>query len=195
MESLYADLRAIAASYCGAGTYGTIQPTVIVHEAYLKLAGFEARKRDPLAADAAADPWQNRQHFLAVAATAMRQVVVDHARRLRASKRHPEESGGGNRVFIDLAMQPADDSGRSSSTLDLVELDDALGCLEAADPRAARVVELRFFAGMTVEETAGAMGLSRTSVEVSWRAARAWLLAQLQPDEAGNRNDESRYQH
>ncbi len=171
---LYHELRAIAASYCRPGVSGTLQPTVIVHEAYLKLAGFASR------ANRGTHPWRNREHFLAAAATAMRQVLIDYARKQRAQKRSPE--GPGQRVDVELVV--TSDSARSAShaSLDAVELDDVLGQLESADPRAARVVELRFFGGLTVDETAGVLGLSRTSVEESWRTARAWLLSRLQPD-------------
>lgn len=183
---LYDDLRAIAASYCLPGTSGTIQPTVVVHEAYLKLAGFEARTPRTDGPADAGPVWQDREHFLAVAATAMRQVLVDYARRRRSVKR--AGSGEGARVDLDLAAA-GQGAASGSPMVDVVELDDALRGLEAVDPRAARVVELRYFAGMTVEETGRTLGLGRTSVEASWRVARAWLLSQMHPEGCGDRQD------
>lgn len=166
-----------------------MQPTVVVHEAYLKLAGFELRAQRSADGRAAGSAWNDREHFLAVAATAMRQVLVDYARRRRSAKRAGQTEG--ERVELDLAASTGDRIVAAGSTLDVVELDDALRGLEAVDARAARVVELRFFAGMTVDETARAMGLGRTSVESSWRSARAWLLTQLHPTGCREESDET----
>jgi RNA polymerase sigma factor (TIGR02999 family) len=188
--ALYSELRAIAAKYCQHGTSGTLQPTMIVHEAFLKLAAFETRAKGKVGDGGSIEPWQDREHFLAVAATAMRQVLIDYARKRRSAKR--ASNGDGERVELTLVAAGPSNASAAASMLDVVELDDALRSLEAADPRAARVVELRFFAGMTIEETARAMGLGRTSVEESWRTARAWLLTQLHPDGGTDARDGTR---
>jgi RNA polymerase sigma factor (TIGR02999 family) len=130
-----------------------------VHEAFLKLA------------DENATPWKDRAHFFAVAATAMRQILTDHARARAAQKR-----GGGNweKVTLDEAVL-----GGEQRDIDLVALDEALTELAAYDERKHRVVELRFFGGLTVEEVAGLLALSTTTIESEWRAARAWLGMRL----------------
>ncbi|MFO0826771.1 MAG: ECF-type sigma factor [Phycisphaerales bacterium] len=160
---VYERLRAIAGSYFRGRLDQTLQPTALVHEAFLKL--FPAEGATPTAAN-------DREHFLALAATVMRQILVDQARRRRATKR------GGDRERMELddaqAVQAADPEGDR-----LVELSDALERLGRADPRRARVVELRFLAGMSVEETARSLGVSERTVEGDWRAARAWLEATL----------------
>jgi len=182
-EALYPVLHAIASTYCQPGVSGTLQPTVIVHEAYLKLANFAAQA--PKDGVEAPGPgwWKDREHFLAVAATAMRQVLVDYARRRKTLKRSGDSAA--QRLDVSLLVnEPATGTG-AHSMLDVVELDDALRYLENADPRAAQVVILRFFGGLTVDETARVMGLGRTTVEESWRTARAWLLTQLQHDQHG----------
>ncbi|MEZ6164178.1 MAG: sigma-70 family RNA polymerase sigma factor [Phycisphaerales bacterium] len=155
---VYDELRQISGSVMrNQASSHTLQPTALVNEAYLKLI------RAP-------EGFANRSHFLAVAATAMRQILTDHARRKRAAKR-----GGGARASgeVDQVAAP------SGQAIDTVALDDALRRLEALDPRRHRVVELRFFAGLTVEETADLLGLSRSTVEADWRSARAWLAVEL----------------
>lgn len=179
-EALYPVLHAIASTYCQPGVSGTLQPTVIVHEAYLKLATFAAQPPKPGAEGTDAVWWKDREHFLAVAATAMRQVLVDYARRRKALKRAGEFSA--ERADVDLLVSEPSLGRGGRSMIDVAELDDALRCLENADPRAAKVVVLRFFGGLTVDETARVMGLGRTTVEESWRTARAWLLTQLDHD-------------
>ncbi len=155
---VYAELRALAGSlFRGGRSDHTLQPTALVHEAYIKLV------------DQSGAEWNNRIHFFAVAATAMRQILSNHARAKRADKR----GAGWGRVTIDVA------SDTPSSAIDLVALDEALEHLVKIDPRMQRVVELRFFAGMTVEEVAKVLDVSKTTVEGDWRTARAWLKQEL----------------
>jgi RNA polymerase sigma factor (TIGR02999 family) len=156
---LYDELRKLARARMARLAPGqTLQPTALVHEAYARVIG-------------AADPgWDGRGHFFGAAAQAMRDILVDHARRKAALKR------GGDRARLelqefDLAIQPPGD--------DLVALDEALRRLEAEDPRKGQVVNLRYFAGLTAEETAGALGVSLGTVEREWRYVRAWLHTQL----------------
>ncbi len=139
----------------------TLQPTALVHEAYLKLV------------DQSRVHWQGRTHFLAVGAQAMRRVLVDHARGRKRLKR------GGDRQRIAL------DEGLALSTdrdEDLLAVDDALTKLAGLDPRQARIVELRFFAGMSVAEVAEVLGVSKRTVEAEWTAVKAWLRKEFEPD-------------
>lgn len=159
MPLVYEELRRLSGSMMRAQAAShTLQPTALVNEAYLKLLN-------------APEGYSNRAHFMAVAATAMRQILTDYARRKRAAKR----GGGDARAEGDVA-QVADPSGRG---FDPVALDDALTKLAALDPRRFRVVELRFFGGLAVEEVAEVMGVSRSTVEADWRSARAWLAVEL----------------
>jgi RNA polymerase sigma-70 factor (ECF subfamily) len=136
----------------------TLQPTALVNEAFLKLV------------DQTSIEWKNRAHFLAVAARAMRQILIDHARGRAAAKRGGELC----RVTMDQAVTPITDTDP-----ELLDLDDALHRLAAMDERQSKVVELRFFGGMTVEEVAHVLGVSKTTVEAEWRMARAWLRREL----------------
>jgi RNA polymerase sigma factor (TIGR02999 family) len=137
----------------------TLQPTALVHEAYLKLVD-QRRTR-----------WQNRAQFFAVASQLIRRILVDHARARAASKR-----GGGVRpLTLDAALVPA-----LERELDVVGLDAALSQLAALDPRQARLVELRFFGGLDVDETAEVLGVSAPTVKREWRTAKAWLYRELQ---------------
>ena len=136
----------------------TLQPTALVHEAYLKLVG-QTRV-----------DWQGRAHFLAFAAQAMRQILVDHARRHRAAKR------GGNRHRIALDDNLVIESSRN---VDLLALEDALTKLTKLDPRQAQMIELRFFGGLSIAEVAKVMGISKRSVEREWTMVRAWLRREL----------------
>lgn len=138
----------------------TLQATELVHEAYLKLLG-------PLHVD-----WQNRAHFLAVAARAMRQILVDHARR-----RHAEKRGGGME-HVTLGDAEAD---LSLPAEELLALDDALHRLEAVEPRLRRVVEYRFFGGLTEGEIAQVLGVTERTVQRDWVKARAWLHKEIYP--------------
>lgn len=155
---VYEQLRRIAASRLrGERVEHTLSPTALVHEVYLRLMGSEEV------------PWQNRVHFYAAAARGMRQVLIDHARRHRSDKR----GGKWQRVTLDDALR--DDS----SDVDFLDLHDALERLESLDPAGARIVELRFFAGLTLEDTANVLGLSRRKVAGDWAMARAWLSREL----------------
>lgn len=136
----------------------TLDATALVHEAYLRLV---ARPNVH---------WENRAHFFAAAAILMRHILVDHARRKRSLKRGgplPKLSLDASRVMV------------QDKQVDLLALDDALKQLEALDQRQCRVVELRFFAGLTVEEVADALGISPATVKTDWEMARAWLFARL----------------
>lgn len=154
---VYDELRELAAGiFRSQGPAHTLQPTALVHEAWLRLSRsprFELR---------------GRAEFRALAAGVMRHVLTDHARRRRADKR----GGGLNRTTF---VEVPDSS--SSEPVDLVALDDVLEQLAQVDPRQLRIVELRFFGGLAVEEVADALSLSKTTVEREWRAARAWLGA------------------
>lgn len=160
---VYDELRQIASRQLRQERGGhTLQATAVVHEAYLRLsghAGFE---------------WPSRAHFFAFAAHLIRRILVDHARHRNRAKR----GGGLERVTLaeaaDLSLERAPD---------LVALDEALTQLESLDPRKAAVVELRFFAGLTLDETAEQLGVSSETVGREWRRARAWLFDQLQPTE------------
>lgn len=156
---LYGELREIANRLLRSEAVGhTLQPTALVHEAWFKLAGPNAPR--PV----------DREHFLALAARAMRQVLVDHARRRRAVKR-----GG---TAIDLTI--ADDRlGFAIPLDDLIAVDDALTRLGERSERLARVVELRFFAGLSEDETARTLGVTTRTVQRDWAKARAWLHAEL----------------
>lgn len=137
----------------------TLQPTALVHEAYLQLV------------DADSIEWQDREHFIATAALAMRRALVDHGRKKAAQKR----GGGWDRTVLGdtLAM-----SGRS--VLDVLELEEVLSRLQSFDERKARVVELRFFGGLTNDEAARVLGVSSRTVEDDWYGARAWLMRELE---------------
>jgi len=136
----------------------TLQATALVHEAYLRLIG------------TAQPPWNDRQHFFRAAAEAMRRILIEHARKRGRAKR------GGTRVRVDLS---AADLGSEQDLDRLLALDDAFRRLEKEDPGAADVVRLRFYAGLSVEETAQATGLSERTVKREWAFARAWLYAAL----------------
>jgi RNA polymerase sigma factor (TIGR02999 family) len=161
MELVYAQLRALAASCSGQQRQDhTLQPTALVHEAFVKLV------QSPSA------HFNDRTHFFAVAAAAMRQILVDYARAERAAKRGGK--GEWQRVSIDHLNLPSDDN-----QLDLLALDEALTELERFDARMHRITELRFFGGLSVEEVSVITNLSKTTVESEWRVARAWLLARM----------------
>jgi RNA polymerase sigma factor (TIGR02999 family) len=159
---VYAELRRLAAHYLKGERPGqTLQPTALVHEAYLKLL-----KDRP-------ERWQNRAHFSAIAAHAMRQILIERARARDALKR----GGGQPRVTFEEGLSAA----APENPVDMLALDAALDRLAALDAGQARIVELRFFGGLSIEETAEAMKISPATVKRHWAAARAWLAKELEP--------------
>ena len=161
MPQVYAELRRLAAHYVRGERPGlTLQPTGLVHEAYLRLL-----KDRP-------ERWQNRAHFCAIAAHAMRQILIERARARDALKR----GGGQPRVTFDESLPAA----APEASMDLIALDAALERLAALDAGQARIVELRFFGGLSIEETAEATGVSPATVKRHWALARAWLARELQ---------------
>jgi RNA polymerase sigma-70 factor, ECF subfamily len=165
MPVVYDELRSLAARRLSGERDGhTLQATALVHEAYLRLAG----QQHP--------DWKNRAYFFGAVATIMRRILVDHARRRVRDKR-----GGGVMVVpLDQVAEPAVSSA-SDSGLDVEALDCALDKLGTVDARQARIVELRYFSGMTIEEIAEVMSLSPGTVKRDWMVARAWLFAELRP--------------
>lgn len=158
-ELVYADLRHIAQRHLRGGRDAAApQTTSLVHEAYLRLARPEA------------NDFKDRVHFFAVASRAMRQLLIDHARKRHAGKR------GGGEIAIELSAVEIAGEDRSG---ELLAVDDALKRLEAFDPRLAQVVEWRFFGGLTELEIAGALGMSERTVKRDWRRARAFLQREL----------------
>jgi RNA polymerase sigma-70 factor (ECF subfamily) len=156
--AVYHELRRLAAAYVRRERPGqSLQATALVHEAYLRLAG-------------AGTPWTDRQHFLGIAARSMRQILVERARARGAQKRW----GGMNRVTLTDTIAAA-----SHEDALLPALDEALSRLDAIDPEQAKIVELRYFAGLSIEETAAALGLSPATVKRRWTMARAWLFREL----------------
>jgi RNA polymerase sigma-70 factor (ECF subfamily) len=156
---IYRELRRLAARALRRERSGhTLQPTALVHEAYLRLID----QRDVT--------WQNRAHFFAVAAQAMRRILVDHARARERVKR------GGPQQQVPLLEDHAVHQARS---VDVLALDQALTRLDRIDPRQRQVVELRYFSGLSIEETAAAMDISPATVKREWTMARAWLHAEL----------------
>jgi RNA polymerase sigma factor (TIGR02999 family) len=156
---VYEELRKQATRYLRRERPGhTLQTTALIHEAYLRLV--DARDVD----------WQSRAHFFAIAANLMRRILVDHARRRDAGKR----GGDQVRLPLDEALAVADET-----DVDLLAIDEALDRLAAIDPQQARVVELRFFSGLSVEETAMALGVSPKTVKRDWAVARAWLRREI----------------
>lgn len=156
---IYEELRSMAARYLRREDPGhTLQPTALVHEAYLKLVD-QKRVR-----------WKNRAQFYGVAAQAMRRILLDHARSRNAAKR------GGGRTRVAVSDTPG---GAQPREVDLIALDQALTRLSALDEDQAKIVELRYFGGLTVDETAEVVGVSTATVERDWRSARAWLHREL----------------
>ena len=157
---VYQELRRLAASYLRRERQGyTLQPTALVHEAYLRLLKDKPGR------------WENRAHFCAIAAHSMRQILIERARARDAKKRGGER----HRVTLDEGLVAG--GGRS---IDLLALDQALERLAALDAEQARLVELRFFGGLTVEETAEAMSISPATVKRHWTVACAWLARELE---------------
>jgi RNA polymerase sigma factor (TIGR02999 family) len=165
---VYQQLRAAAGKQMTNERSGhTLQPTALVHEAFLKLVG-ERRT-----------PWRSRRHFYAAAAEAMRQILLDHARARGRSKR------GGDRQRQSLDFRNVADLANSGESEQVVALDEAIRRLETQRPRVARVVRLRFYAGLTVDETARALEVSPRTVDLDWAFARAWLFRELSEADDG----------
>jgi RNA polymerase sigma factor (TIGR02999 family) len=159
---VYQELRRLAQHYMRQERFNhTLQGTALVHEAYLRLE------------KQGAVPFKNRAHFIAISAQLMRQILVEHARGHRAAKRD-----GGCKLTLD------DSIGFQSRSLDLVALDDALNELAKLDPQQSRIVELRFFGGLSIEETAQELELSPATVKRHWATARIWLHHQLSKADA-----------
>lgn len=162
LELVYEDCRRLAASYLRHEDAGhTLQPTALAHEVYMRLI-----EQDRVS-------WKGRTHFMAIAAQAMRRLLIDHARGRDRQKR----GGGWQRVQLDGAQEPGVET--RSSEVDVERLDKVLQELSVLDERQAKVVEMRFLAGMTVEEVAEALGVSKRTVEGDWTMARAWLRKRL----------------
>jgi RNA polymerase sigma-70 factor, ECF subfamily len=163
MPLLYEQLKRLAATQMRREEQGhTLQPTALVHEAWMRLAEIERM------------PWESRNHFIALAATTMRRVLVDHARARLTAKR-----GDGTTLLPleEVWMLPG------AKGLNLEALDSALADLERLDPQQARIVELKFFAGLSAEEIAAALGISERSVKREWASAKAWLRMQMSASE------------
>lgn len=165
LPMVYGELRAIARRYLARESAGhTLQSTALVHEAYLRLVDQRSAR------------WQNRSQFFGIAAQMMRRILVDHARH-----RHRIKRGGS---ALTLSLDDAMSAAAPEANVDLLALDRALTTLEAIDPRGARIVELRFFSGLTIEETAEVLALSTGTVKREWNTARAWLYRAMDTDSA-----------
>ncbi|MGH9940240.1 MAG: sigma-70 family RNA polymerase sigma factor [Blastocatellia bacterium] len=161
MPLVYEELRWVAAGYLRSEQRNlTLQPTVLVHEAYLRLINQQNIN------------WQSRAQFSSLAATLMRNILVDHARRAKAAKR------GGPQYTISLGQA---DRFCNEPDADLIAVDDALKRLAAIKPQHSKIVELRFFGGLSIEETAAVLSVSHATVERAWTFARAWLRNELEP--------------
>lgn len=155
MPLVYEELRRLARAFMAReGSNHTLQTSALINEAYLRLTHQDETD------------WQSRAHFFAVAAQVMRHILIDHARSYRYQKR----GAGAQRVDLDDATIFSEERAR-----ELVELDEALTSLATVDERKSRIIELRFFGGLNIDETAEVMKLSRTTVQREWRAAKAWL--------------------
>lgn len=160
---LYDELRKLAAAKLAREDPGhTLQPTALVHEVYLRLMGGES-----------CSTWENRQHFFAAAADAMRQILIERARRKATAKR------GGDYRRLEFEDRLFVEDGRSAQ---LLALDEALSELEQHDPRAAQIVKLRYFAGLSHQEAAEIMGISRRTADRLWSLAKTWLFHKLASD-------------
>jgi RNA polymerase sigma factor (TIGR02999 family) len=158
LPAVYGELRRLAAGYLRRERPGqTLQATALVHEAYLRLAG-------------AGRPWTDRAHFLGIAARAMRQILVERARARGAQKRW----AGLNRISLTESLAAS-----ANTDAMLPALDEALARLEQLDPEQVKIIELRYFAGLGIEEAAEALGLSPATVKRRWALARAWLFREL----------------
>jgi len=160
VPAVYDELRRVARAHLRAKRNPSLQPTALVHELYMRLAD-----NDQLII-------RDRTHFFAIAARVMRRVLVDHARRRAADKR----GGGVTIISFETAAEPA-----RTQEVDVLVIDEALDQLMAVDERLCRVVELRFFGGLNIEEAAGALEVSPATVERDWAMAKAWLFQRLSP--------------
>jgi RNA polymerase sigma factor (TIGR02999 family) len=159
MELVYSELRSLASvQMAGERANHTLQPTALVHEAVLRLLGCEK------------PTWQNRAHFYGAAAEAMRRILVDHARARGAMKR----GGDRSRIPLDDYLDPS-----QTAPNDLIRIDEALSRLSAFDERKGRIVQLRYFAGLSIEETADVLETSVRTVKREWRYAKAWLYREI----------------
>lgn len=158
LELVYDDLRRLAAKYMqNERSDHTLQATALVHEAFIRLVDWKNVS------------WQNRAHFFAVAAEVMRKILIDHARKRSAQKRD-----GGQKILLDEAV-----SFSREKELDLLALEEVLSALEKIDKRQAKIVELRFFGGLSIEETAYILNVSETTVKREWTFAKAWFQREL----------------
>jgi len=158
---VYDDLRRLAHAYfTKENPDHTLQATALVHEAYIRLVNWENVS------------WQNRAHFFAVAAEVMRRILIDHARKRNAQKR-----SGGQRIVLDDAVSLPD-----KKDFDILKLEEALSSLEKVDPRQAKIVELRFFGGLSIEETSFVLNISETTVRREWTFAKAWFQREMTRD-------------
>ena len=161
---VYNELRRLAGRYMRDERTGhTLQPTALVHEAYLRLAAQDRAN------------WQDRAQFMGIAGQLMRRILVDHARKRYAAKR------GGTLVTLDEGI--GNPRSTAAQPEEILSVDEALARLDRLDPQQARVVELRYFGGLSAAETAEAMGMSQRTVEREWATAKAWLRAQLAGEE------------
>ena len=159
LTAVYEDLRRLARAYfADERAEHTLQPTALVHEAYIRLVNWENVS------------WQNRAHFFAVAADVMRKILIGHARKRNTLKRT-----GGQKIVLDEAVSFA-----REKELDLVRLDEALSTLGKIDERQARIVELRFFGGLTIEETAHVLKISEATVRREWTFAKTWFKREME---------------
>jgi RNA polymerase sigma factor (TIGR02999 family) len=160
MPLVRTELRRLARNYMARENPGhTLQTSALINEAYIRLV------------DQQNVPWQNRNHFFAVAAQVMRHILIDHARAHLYAKR----GGGAHKVSLDEV-----EASTSQRAVELLALDDSLNSLAALDPRKSQIIELRFFGGLTIEETAEAMNISPITVTREWRTARAWLRREIE---------------
>lgn len=159
-ERVYAELRRLAGAYLRKERQDhTLQPTALVHEAYLKLIGSDNKN------------WQDRRHFFNVAAQIMRNILVDHARKHQAEKR----GGEGRKISLDEAVEYY-----RQRDINLIDLDQALTELAELDPNQSRIVELKFFAGLKIDEVAGLLDVSEATVNRQWHKAKMWLRSRMQ---------------
>jgi RNA polymerase sigma-70 factor (ECF subfamily) len=162
MPLVYSELRRLASNYLRRERVGhTLQPTALVNEAYLKLIDQRNAK------------WQNRAQFFGISAQLMRRILVDHARQRQAVKR-----GGSDQQRLSITSAQA--AVIHQPEIDLLALNEALDELARMDPQQSRIVELKFFGGLSIEETAEVLGISHATVERDWKSARAWLRGQLE---------------